>query len=239
MSCQHIFRLLDSSRHWVKANKTFYGKDEIQYATNSQHDIHGSKILMNLDCNFSSCTTSENWTNHAKQILQKHDLRKGLGGHLTDLIICSEGRSHKPYELVLSTSMYHDKVKQPIFKTVINLWSHLLPEVLSVLYINDLQFVTDSGDLLQLACTKGWVVAVTPKAIQTGYPLINTMFEYSIQNFQAHWYGLSNGDILHTDRLWRILKHLRESPVLTSNPKIPFATSRKYNHLVSHMKLIL
>ena len=189
---------------------------------------------MNMSCNLSSCASGEHWTNHAKQTLQKHDLRKGLVGHATDLIICFDGKSHKPYELVLSTSMYHAKVKHPIFKTVINMWSHLLPEVLPVLYITDQQFVTESQDLLQLACRKGWVVAVAPKALRTGFPLINT-----IHNFQAHWYGLSNGDILHTDRLWRILKHLRESPASASNKKIPFVTSRKYSGLVSDVNLII
>ena len=179
----------------------------------------------------SSNDVTPNWIQKATQLLLKKQQATIEENTTTDWIVCSPGKQMMPYELVLMTSMYHSKVKHFIFKTTISMWSYLQPEVLTVLYIADLDFVTNSSDLVNLACDVGWVVAIAPATTKTGLPLIGKMFEHSAKSFQSHWYGLSNGDILHTQRLWQILRILRKGPLSDSN--ITFVATRRRNIYVS------
>ena len=146
-----------------------------------------------------------------------------------DLIMCNQSVTTET-KLVLITTMPYSPLKEFIFNNTITNWSRLKPHVLPVLYIAKIDILENSGILIHRACSLGWVVAIAPTIITSGFPMLRHMLSYTASRWKAPWYGFSNGDILFTDKLVSTLDAVSTDPCLQ---RVEFLTSQRRNAVVS------
>ncbi|KAK3092857.1 hypothetical protein FSP39_007986 [Pinctada imbricata] len=102
--------------------------------------------------------------------------------------------------------------------TIIN-WSAFQPRINLVLFTND------SRDE-QFAKERGWTVYTIVHHFAGGAPVLRTMFETVMKNFNSTFYGYANGDILFADNMIDTLSSIYTK---FSAKEDIFITGRRYN----------
>ena len=125
--------------------------------------------------------------------------------------------------LTLATTMYERKDKLYIFNNTIHVWPKV-PGLKPVLFLTPLE-TNDPGmvKLIVTACNKGWDVLVAPHCNNDTYPVLRSMWQVIVRNYESYFYGYTNGDILFDETLSLTLSH-----IITHEPHV---LSRK--HLIS------
>ena len=146
-----------------------------------------------------------------------------------DLVICPQSTTADT-KLVLITTMPYSSLKEFIFNNTITNWGKLKPYILPVLFIAKRDIIEKSGVLIHRACSLGWAVAVAPTTIKSGFPMLRHMFSYAMKQWDAPWFGFSNGDILLTEKLVSTLSTLTDDHCLH---RVEFLTAQRHNAIVS------
>lgn len=168
----------------------------------------------------------------SKAILEMHNCSNQSKQYPLDsqnLLLCNSKSIAKTPSIVMITSMYHHTGKQFIFRNTLQNWSNLKPFIQPVLYISDFKIIEKSGDLVDEACSLGWVVSFAPVCNSDGYPVLVDMITHSLTFWpDARWVGFSNGDILFNLDIIETVKYLETSQLI---PQLLVA--RRWNVFVS------
>jgi hypothetical protein len=134
--------------------------------------------------------------------------------------------------LTLATTMYERRDKMFIFNNTITMW----PKVRGlkpVLFLTPL----DKNDpsmvrLIVTACNTGWDVLVAPHCNNDTYPVLRSMWQIILRNYESYFYGYTNGDMLFDETLPLTLSH-----IITHEPDIlsqkHFICGQRHNTFVS------
>lgn len=150
---------------------------------------------------------------------------------LNDQQICVHARSKNL--LTLFTTMYDRKDKMFIFNNTVNLWPQL-KDVKPVLFLTpDNTSSPAMVRLVTLACNSGWDVLVAPHCNNDSYPVLRSMWQIVLSNYDSFFFGYTNGDMIFDDTLTLTLEHLKTHDSHIFKHK-HLLSGQRHNIYVSH-----
>ena len=148
---------------------------------------------------------------------------------ISDIHICGNIRNTS-YDLVLFTTMYYSASHMTFFMNTIQVIASLQIDynIQGVIYIESTKsFINNNATkLIEMGCDLGIVVLLAPHCNYNNFPVFKSMFNVSMDIWDAQWYGYCNGDILLDESLIATMRFIQS---LDRTLPVPMFAGRRYN----------
>ena len=147
---------------------------------------------------------------------------------IQDLHICGDVELGATFDLVLFTTIYYSESHILFFTNTMNVLASLQNDhhMKGIVFIEHLRHFKENNasQILATACQKDLLVLLVPQCNQHGFPVFKSMFNVTMETWDARWYGYMNGDMLFDETLLSTIQFV-ESQKRT----VQMIAGRRYN----------